>query len=235
MIKAVAFRRCRLSRRFVVAAAFSILAVVGGADQLLAQSQDVVRVEEDWQLVLASPASQKASPQFETVMSPFGHTDTAYARITWNYLELPEFSPGGLQLQAWNGDNVLFENHLALSPLSANDETITWTQVLETNDGALRFQISNGNAPSQPGFSSADLVIQGGAGLAHLNTYTTGVSVGKSGITLRRESCRRSSHSRSPTLQLRRRSPFQRHLRPRHSWAIGHLRHGAASIHTSSN
>lgn len=173
----------RVAPHHLLAAAVVCTLVAGNSGLLWAQSQDAVRIEEDWQLVVSDPAEAKASPQFETVMSPFGHTDTAYARITWNYLELPSFTAGGLQLQAWNGDSVLFENHLDLSPLSANNETISWTQVLETNQGALRFQITNGHAPSQPEFSSADLIIQGGAGLSHLNAYNTGLSVAKSGIT----------------------------------------------------
>ena len=170
-------------RRALVRGAFLLFVLSVGAATAYAQSTDVVRVEEDWELELASPASQKASPQFETLMSPFGHVVTAYARVTWNYLELPDFSPGGLQLQAWNGENVLFENHLALSPLDAEGETLTWTQVMEAQDGALTFRIANGHSPSQPSFSSANLVIQGAAGLANLNGYNTAVSVAKSGVT----------------------------------------------------
>ena len=59
------------------------------------QPQDpVVRVEQDWRLVLNEPDNAVLAPQFHTVMSPFGHLDSFYAQVTWNYQELPDFDEG---------------------------------------------------------------------------------------------------------------------------------------------
>ena len=60
----------------------------------------IMRVEEDWEVVLNEPGSDVNAPQFHTVMSPFGDLDSLYAQITWNYRELPDFEAGGLQIQA---------------------------------------------------------------------------------------------------------------------------------------
>lgn len=66
----------------------------------------VMRVEEDWEVVLNQPNLNMNAPQFHTACSPFGSVSALYLQICWNYREQAEFAPGGLQLVAWVGDWV---------------------------------------------------------------------------------------------------------------------------------
>ena len=61
-------------------------------------TEPVVRVEEDWMLVLNEPDGNVDSPQFHTVMSPFSDASSFFAQVLWNYRETPDFVTGGVQL-----------------------------------------------------------------------------------------------------------------------------------------
>ena len=78
----------------------------------------VIRVEEDWVLVLNQPNDMVTAPQFHTVMSPFGSLDAVFAQVTWNYRELPDFTAGGLQMQAWNGNSFIVERSFGSNKMS---------------------------------------------------------------------------------------------------------------------
>jgi hypothetical protein len=148
-----------------------------------AHGQDVMRVEEDWELVLAEPASIKTAPQLETVLSPFGHINSIFARTTWNYREFDDFQPGGMQLQAWNGSSYLARANFGTDDLSTVSETVSWTQVLETNGLILTLQIKNGDSMTWGAFGGTSLTLQGIVYLPNLNAYSTDVSTSESGIT----------------------------------------------------
>jgi hypothetical protein len=142
----------------------------------------VVRVEEDWTLVLNEPDDNVDSPQFHTVMSPFTHLDSYYAQVVWNYREIPDFVAGGLQLQSWNGETQIRTRSVGDSQLSTSAETITWTQSLETNGIVLLFQILNGESATW-GVFGKDMNIDAEAYLPDLENYSPKVSVANSCIT----------------------------------------------------
>jgi hypothetical protein len=143
----------------------------------------VVRVEEDWCLVLNEPAEAQTAPQFHTVMSPYGHTDIAYAQVSWNYRELPDFTAGGLQLQAWGPDFELGYRDVREDSLSTNVETITWTQSLETNGLRVRFAIANGTSQTWGPFGGEGTHIDIPAAIPSLHQYSPTVSQESSWIT----------------------------------------------------
>ncbi|MBI2480844.1 MAG: hypothetical protein HYV60_20120 [Planctomycetia bacterium] len=58
----------------------------------------VVRIEEDWELVVASPDSNSTAPQVSCTISPLSHVDSIHAAFELNHQSQPEFSAGGLQL-----------------------------------------------------------------------------------------------------------------------------------------
>ena len=134
-------KRPRLSRGacrgIVVTGAMLILLILPGNYPPRANASDapwaggaqtiptVVRVEEDWCLVLNEPFQGQTTPQFHTVMSPYGHAETAYAQVSWNYRELPDFAAGGLQLQAWGPDFELGFRDDRQDTLSTDAETVT--------------------------------------------------------------------------------------------------------------
>lgn len=142
----------------------------------------VVRVEEDWKLVLNDPNTSVDSPQFHTTMSPVPGVESYYAVVTWNYYEAPDFVAGGLQLHSWNGDTEIRRRGVMTAPLSTTAETITWTQALQTDGIMLVFSIQNGNSATWGAFGR-DMQIEANANLPDLNAYTTGTSVGNSCIT----------------------------------------------------
>lgn len=143
----------------------------------------VMRVEEDWELVLNEPGEGLNAPQFHTVMSPFGHTDGGYAQVSWNYREVPEFAAGGLQLQAWTDAEEPAYRELRQDPLSLDAETISWTQVLQTNGQLLTFKIMNGQSESWGSFGGDEAHVHLPIAVANLNGYATAVSAGASWIT----------------------------------------------------
>ena len=143
----------------------------------------VVRVEEDWQLVLNEPGESLTAPQFHTVMSPFDHLNVAYAQVSWNYRELPEFAAGGLQLQAWGPDFDLSHHALRVDSLSLDAETITWTQQLLTDGMRIRFRITNGESLSWSSFGGLWSFIDIPLALPNLNQYSPDVSAANSWIT----------------------------------------------------
>jgi len=142
----------------------------------------VVRIEEDWRLVLNEPDNGVESPQFHTTMSPNAHVNSNYAQVLWNYREVLDFEPGGLQLQSWDGDYLVRYRVVRQSALSTAAETITWTQALETDGEALSFEIVDGDSTTWGSFGR-DMRIDSAANLANLNSYSSDVSESESCIT----------------------------------------------------
>lgn len=172
--------RCRFVLHIVAAA---LMLHAGKNTAYPDQPQDVMQVEEDWELELLEPATEKTAPQLETVISPFGHMNSIFARTTWNYREFPDFQAGGMQLQAWSGATKAADANFGTDDLSTVSETITWTQALETNGAVLTLQIKNGASVTWGSFGGASLTIHGLANLHDLNHYDTQVSQENSGIT----------------------------------------------------
>jgi len=149
------------------------------------QSEDpppVVRIEEDWMLVLNEPDEDVDSPQFHTVMSPSNTTDSNYAQVLWNYREVSGFVSGGVQLNSYDDDFRLRYRSVETRQLSNTAETITWTQGLSTDGVMLSFDISNGQSTTWGTFGR-DMRIDESANLPSLNEYTPETSVENSCIT----------------------------------------------------
>ncbi len=146
-------------------------------------TSDVIRVEEDWELVLNEPDGKVGAPQFHTAISPFAEPGWLYAQVTWNYWELPRFEPGGLQLQAWSGDHSLYETSFGSAELSTSSETVTWTQVMSTTGTSLTFLVLNGNSETWGSFGGNTLRITGHISLFDLDSYDPDTSVDNSGVT----------------------------------------------------
>ena len=148
-------------------------------------TEPVVRVEEDWELVLDEPSDSLTAPQFHTVLSPVGDLESIFAQVTWNYREIPDFAPGGLQIQAWNGETLFREKSFGGNKLSTTAETITWTQSLETDGSILSFTVTNGQSTTWGtfGYPGQNMKVQGTANLPNLNTYNTDVTVNNSCVS----------------------------------------------------
>ena len=144
--------------------------------------EPVLRVEEDWKLVLNEPDDNVDSPQFDTVMSPFQDVDSFFAQVLWNYRETPNFTSGGVQLQSYEGERMTRRKSMEFGQLSTTAETITWTQGLTTDGVTLSFDVTNGRSTTWGTFGK-DMNISSDANLPDLSDYSPDVSAQQSCIT----------------------------------------------------
>ena len=72
---------------------------------------EILRIEEDWELKVGDPDSERHAPQVTTILSPGGALTATYFAFDLNCASMPEFSPGGMQTQLWNGDDLVSHQH----------------------------------------------------------------------------------------------------------------------------
>jgi hypothetical protein len=147
------------------------------------QPGSVAKIEEDWELVLNQPEADNAAPQVTIVNSPVDHVDGVYATLELNHGSLPEFSPGGLQLQVWSGEDWLTVRDHADSTLHETDEVVAWTQKMWLQSGKVNFKVDNGTSSSWGSFGGNDNIkLSLSTSLSDLNGYSPDVSKSNSGI-----------------------------------------------------
>lgn len=181
------FSKCKRVVRGLAALAallplMSICEVAATADPVH-EGPDVMRVEQDWEAVLNEPGSDVDAPQFHSVISPYADLDSYYLQISWNYREQYDFTPGGMQLQAWWGDYPAGSKSYRQDKLSTTAETITWTQSMQTDGSLLRMGIDRASSTTWGTFGGTDTTLTGMVGVQNLNGYSTSTSVVNSWIT----------------------------------------------------
>jgi hypothetical protein len=145
---------------------------------------EIVAIEEHWELSVGQPDTESSSPQVSMVMSPVGHLDGAYFLFTLNHHSVPEWLPGGMQVQYWVGEDVV-ESKVGPqeATLGNDDEVISWVQRTELKDGNLVFEIVSGSSDSWGTFGGAGhLKFSVETNLVNLNGYRPAVSLEGSGI-----------------------------------------------------
>jgi hypothetical protein len=143
-----------------------------------------MKVEEDWELVVIEPSAESVGPQVSCVISPVNHIDGAYANLEVNYGSLPDFSEGGLQLQAWSGEEWLSVRDMAGTTLQNEGETITWTTRMWLHDGQVHFKVANGHGTSWGDFGTSEdnIKLSLNTTLLNLGLYSPALSVANSGV-----------------------------------------------------
>jgi len=176
----------RAHRAAAVLAVLALLVIGAGLPGVaLAQSDaQVVRVEEDWELVVATPDPNSDAPQVTCVISPVENVDSVHAAFELNHQSMPDFVAGGLQLQIWNNEEHLgsrkFPNG---SLLQTAGETVRWTQSLELSEGLLTFEITDGTSAAWGNFGGQGyLKASISSQLENLNGYSPTVSIANSGV-----------------------------------------------------
>ena len=144
----------------------------------------IVRVEEDWEMVVGEPDPDTDSPQVTCVISACGDVESVHAVFELNQQSLPIFSPGGLQLQLWDGEVPLCDRKFpSYAILAQAGETIRWTQSVELDDGKLIFEIKDGTSTTWGGFGGQGyLKAVVDTTLTSLNAYRPEISANNSGI-----------------------------------------------------
>lgn len=143
----------------------------------------VIRVEEDWELVVSDPDPNCDSPQITCTISPIDSIAGWHAAFDLNQRSFLEFNPGGLQLQLWNGEVAVSQVTASSGGLLATPgERISWTQSMQIVDDYLVFEISRGHSVAWGDFGGSSLRIALPSGLSDLDGYDPGVSVRNSGV-----------------------------------------------------
>jgi hypothetical protein len=186
LVAAVAQSAARVvrARPVMVLSSGALLAMLLFSMPLAAdEPPNVMRVEEDWEVVLNEPNLDMDAPQFHTVCAPFSNLDFFYLQVCWNYREQSEFAAGGLQLIAWAGDWCVGQKSYREDGLSTTAETITWTQAINTNGNVLTFEVLNGCSQTWGSFGGSETSLSGHVGIPDLNAYSTDFSVSNSWVS----------------------------------------------------
>lgn len=148
-----------------------------------AQAVDIVRIEEDWELVVKEPDPSTQAPQVTCATSPVGDVDSVYAALTINHKTLPDFEAGGLQLQVWNGSSEVSSAKFPHDELLGTDgETVTWTLAMRVEGGQLHFDIPAGQSTTWGSLGQGNMSQSVPTDLTNLNGYDPSVSVANSGV-----------------------------------------------------
>jgi hypothetical protein len=150
------------------------------------------RIEEDWQVVVASPDSNAIGPQITTCVSPSSDPSAAFLTFYLNYRDYPDWRPGGLQVKAYDAVTDPSSSPAVLgSDTQGNEicdtagETITWTQRISLSGGAINYNIINGQSTTwgQFGQGQGSLGVSFNSSLGDLSAYSPDYSVSKSGVS----------------------------------------------------
>ncbi len=178
-----------MSRSSSLAIALGIVFTVGSAE---VWGQDapppatigpVVRIEQDWELIVNEPDDDTASPQVATQMN-LDASGESFAIFAINFQQVPSFWPGGLEIQLWDGEEVIDVDAFAAYELSQIDESIRWTQVLEIKEGKIRFYVKDGNSESFGSFGGTSFSVDRPTSIANLDQFQVEDTLKNSGVLL---------------------------------------------------
>jgi hypothetical protein len=150
--------------------------IVSAAAPAWGQS-DVVLIEEHWELRLGQPDADRSAPQTTMVMSPTDNLEGLHFLFTLNHGAVPDYEAGGVQIQAWDGEELLSHDNDEEGSLSNSDEVLTWVQKMWLEDGALKFRIVNGESETWNHFGNEDMLLSVPTTLTRLNAYRPAVSL----------------------------------------------------------
>jgi hypothetical protein len=144
----------------------------------------VVRIEEDWELVVGQPDTTSNGPQVTCTMSATGSLSGVNAAFEVNHRSQPSYAPGGLALQVWYGESFDHgHQHASSAQLNTPGESVTWRQVARLQDGRLYYEIVNGSSLTWGAFGdTSGLRHSWPSELTDLSGYDSAVSVENSGV-----------------------------------------------------
>jgi hypothetical protein len=152
------------------------------AGKATAQSK-IMQIEEHWELSVGEPDAQLSAPQVTMVMSPVEALDGQFFLFTVNHRTVPDYEPGGMQVQLWNGDDAVAVESDSHDPLDQTNDVISWVQRLKVEDGALSFEVLDGSSDSWGSFGGGgSLALSTPTTLDSLNGYRPAVSINESEV-----------------------------------------------------
>ncbi len=155
------------------------------ATQACGEESKLVRVEEDWELVVDNPDVNSFGPQVACAFSPFANLNHLYITFEVNHRSAPATAGGGLHLQVWHNDeHVATEAFPDHSVLETPGEVVGWTQRMQVQDGKIVFEVVNGQSSTWGEFGNqGNLKAEVDCDVDNLNGYSPQVSIDNSGTT----------------------------------------------------
>ena len=149
-----------------------------------ADSPTILQIEEHWELRVGEPDSERSAPQATMVMSPYDELDGVFFMFTLNHRSLPAYSPGGMQVQLWDGDSIVATaDGDAQDAMSQTNDVVRWTQRLKIDDGTLSFEVVDGSSSSWGEFGNdGTLKFTSPSSLEGLNDYRPAISLTESQV-----------------------------------------------------
>lgn len=143
------------------------------------------RVEEDWELVIATPDMVGAGPQITTAMSPVADATSPFVALDLNYREYPAFVAGGMQVQVWSDKMLLGTATQATEQCNTPGEKLTWTQRMSLASGTVTYAVVNGTSTTWGKFGQGYglLNVTFDSTLASLAAYSPDLSAANSGVS----------------------------------------------------
>jgi hypothetical protein len=143
------------------------------------------KVEEDWQVVIASPSPEDVGPQLMTWMSPVSDGSTPYVAFNLNFCDYPTFQAGGMQVKVCSGADVPSSSSQGTALCQTANETISWTQRLSIANSQATHEVVNGQSTTWGQFGSAQGLnpVSFTASITSLASYSPDTSVAKSGAS----------------------------------------------------
>ncbi len=143
----------------------------------------ILRVEEDWELVVTTPDPLQDSPQISTWMSPSDSIDNEHFGANFNHVQKDDNPGGGFQTRAFDGTAIMDDRvNCNGIKLASNGEILKWTQVMAIIDHELVFAIKDGKSQSWGDFGGRDSLVRFSSSLSNLNGYSPNKSAEWSGV-----------------------------------------------------
>lgn len=131
------------------AIAFALCASAPAADPT------VVRIEEDWEVVIGTPDPTAHAPQIIQAMSTTNRLADVHCVFELNHKTQPNYVPGYIQLQCWSGGTLLgYGTSGKTGLLQTPGEVIRYTTSMQLKDGCVEFVIKNGSSTTWGEFGS---------------------------------------------------------------------------------
>jgi hypothetical protein len=174
---------CVVRMRTYVQCLVAVLSAVIAEPAFAIDGLTVVRVEEDWELVVSTPQTSSNSPQVTCAMSPVGSDTQPYMSFELNHQSQPEYEVGGLHVHSWSGEFLRGSAHSQPQVVcQTSDELISWTQAMSVSSGTLTYAVINGSSTTWGSFGNGDLQVQVSTSLTNLNAYSIQNSLDSSGV-----------------------------------------------------
>ena len=108
-------------------------------------AEPIIRVEEEWELSVATPDGASNAPQVTCAMTPFATLDWLHMTFEINHRSDLDYVAGGLNVLIWQGErHLVTKTSPDTRALATTGEIVRWTQAMEVLNGQVTFEVIRG-------------------------------------------------------------------------------------------